>query len=123
MFYFMTLIDSLVVLIVGIVIGGLGIHIGAMMTVGRSDYGKAIWTAFVGALVWSVVGFFLGFIPLLGPALTFLAWLAVINSSYQGGWISALIIAVIAWASVLSILYVLAVLGVGGFEAIGVPGT
>lgn len=118
----MALIDNLLVFIVGLIIGGLGIHIGAMITIGKSDYGKAIGTAFIGAVIWAVVGFFFGFIPLLGPAITFIAWLAVINASYKGGWVNALIIAGIAWLSVLTILYLLAALGIGGFEAIGVPG-
>ena len=118
----MALIDSLLVFIVGLIIGGLGIHIGAMITIGKSDYRKAVWTAFVGAIIWAIVGFFFGFIPLLGPAITFIAWLAVINSSYKGGWLNALIIAGIAWASVLIILYLLATLGIGAFEAVGVPG-
>ena len=119
----MALIDSMIVFIVGLVIGGVGIHIGALVTVGRSDYGKALWTALIGAVIWTVVGFFFGFIPLLGPAITFLAWLAVIKSRYEGGWITALTIAGIAWISVLVILYMLATLGIGRFEAIGVPGT
>lgn len=119
----MTLVDSILVFFVGLLIGGLGIHIGAILTVNHSDYGKAIWTAFIGALVWTVVGFFFGFIPLLGPTITFLAWLTVIKSSYEEGWGNSLIIAGIAWVSVLVILYLLAGFGIGGFGAIGVPGT
>jgi len=122
MFKSMALIDNLLVFIIGLVIGGIGIHIGAMITTGKSDYGKAVWTALIGAVIWTVVGFFFGFIPLLGPAITFIAWLAVINSSYEGGWLNALIIAGIAWASVMIILYLLATIGIVGFEAIGVPG-
>lgn len=118
----MALIDSVVVFIVGLVIGGLGIHIGAKVVVGKSDYRKAIWTALIGAIIWSIVGFFLGFIPLLGPVIVFIAWLAVIKSSYKDGWLTALKIAGIAWISVLIILYLLAALGIGAFVAIGVPG-
>lgn len=118
----MTLINSLIVFAVGLIIGGLGIHIGAKLTVGKSDYGKAIGTALVGAIIWAVVGFFLGAIPLLGPAITFLAWLAVIRSSYSVSWLDALIIAAIAWISVILILYALALAGIGAFDAIGVPG-
>lgn len=118
----MALIDNIVVFAVGLIIGGSGIYVGARMTVGDSDYGKALLTALIGAVIWAVVGFFFGFIPLLGPLLTFIAWLAVIKSQYEGGWINALIIATIACISVLVILYLLASLGIGGFEAVGVPG-
>lgn len=119
----MAFIDTLIVFMVGLIIGGIGIHIGALMTTGRSNYGKAIRTALVGAIIWAIVGFFLGSIPLLGPAITFLAWLAVIKSSYSESWINALIIAGIAWLSVIIILYALALLGIAEFEAIGIPGT
>lgn len=118
----MALTDTILVFIIGLIVGGLGIHIGALLTIGLSDYGKAIRTALVGAIIWAVVGFFFGFIPLLGPVITFLAWLAVIKSIYEESWLKTLIIAGIAWASVLIILYVLAAIGVGGFEAIGIPG-
>lgn len=118
----MALVDSVLVFIIGLIVGGTGIHIGVILTLDRSDFGKAIRTALIGAIIWAVVGFFFGFIPLLGPAVTFLAWLAVIKSSYDESWLNALIIAGIAWASVLVILYLLAAIGIGGFEAIGVPG-
>ncbi|QGA80613.1 hypothetical protein [Candidatus Nanohalobium constans] len=118
----MALLDNLIVFIVGIIIGGLGIHFGAMFTLGRADFSKAVKTALIGAVVWSIVGFFLGGIPFLGPLITFIAWLGVIKISYEGGWINAAAIALIAWISVLIILYLLAAIGIGGFEAIGVPG-
>lgn len=119
----MALVDSIIVFLVGLGIGALGIHLGALFVRGESDYGSAIITALIGAIVWSVVGFFFGIIPLLGPILTFIAWLGVIKWRYSGGWIDAAGIALVAWISVLVILYVLAALGLGAFEAIGVPGT
>lgn len=118
----MALIDSLIVFFIGLIVGGIGIHVGAKIITGESDFSGAIVTALIGAIVWSIVGFFLGWIPLLGPGLTFLAWLAVIKGRYSGGWINAAAIAFIAWVSVLVILYILAVVGIGAFGAIGVPG-
>lgn len=118
----MALIDSLIVFLVGLLVGALGIHIGARAVTGESDFRGAIMTAFIGAIVWAVVGFFLGWVPLLGPGLTFLAWLTVIKSSYEVGWIDAAGIAFIAWISVLVILYLLALGEISAFEAVGVPG-
>ncbi|MFC4439573.1 MULTISPECIES: hypothetical protein [Natrialbaceae] len=113
---------SLVVFLVSLLIGAVGIFVGAKVVVDTEDYTYALVTALIGAIVWALVGFFLGWIPLLGPILVFLAYLAVINSRYPGGWIEAIAITVIAWLSVLVVLYVLALLGVTGFEAVGVPG-
>lgn len=79
-------------------------------------------TALVGAVVWAVVGFFLGWIPFLGALLTLLAYLAVINYRYPGGWVNAALVALVAWIASVVVLYVLAVLGVVAFDALGVPG-
>ncbi|ELY54690.1 hypothetical protein C491_18859 [Natronococcus amylolyticus DSM 10524] len=117
------MIDSLVVFVVSLLIGAFGIFVGARVVVDTEDYTYALITALIGAIVWAIVGFFFGWIPLLGPLLVFVAYLAVINARYPGGWIEAIVITVIAWLSVLVVLYILAVIGVTGFEAAGVPGT
>jgi hypothetical protein len=118
----MAFIDSLVVFLVGLAVGGLGIHLGAMLITGYRDYTGAVLTALIGAFVWGLAGFLFGAIPLLGPFLVLLAWLWVIKARYPGGWINAAAIALVAWATVLGTLYVLALLGITGFEAVGVPG-
>ncbi|ADD06553.1 uncharacterized protein Nmag_3001 [Natrialba magadii ATCC 43099] len=117
------MIESLIVFAVSLLIGALGIFLGARLVVDTEDYTYAFITALIGAVVWALVGFFLGWIPLLGPLLVFVAYLAVINARYPGGWVDAVAITIVAWISVLIVLYVLAFLGVTGFEAAGVPGT
>jgi hypothetical protein len=118
----MAIVDSVVVLLVSLLIGGLGIHVGAAVVAGARDYGHAVVTAAVGAIVWAVVGGLLGGIPLVGPALTLLAYLLVIRLRYRTGWVSAGGIALVAWLSALVVLYVLATVGVTTFEAVNVPG-
>ena len=114
--------ESLVVFVVSLLIGAVGIYVGAKVIVDTEDYTYALVTALIGAIVWGLVGFFLGWIPLLGPLLVFVAYLAVVNSRYPGGWVDAAAITIIAWLSVLVVLYVLALVGITGFEAVGVPG-
>lgn len=116
------MIDSLIVFIVSLLIGAVGIYVGARVIVDTEDYTYAIVTALLGAIIWGVVGFFLGWIPLLGPLLALVGYLAVVNARYPGGWVQAAAITIVAWASVLIVLYALAVLGVTGFDAVGVPG-
>ncbi len=117
------MIDSLVVFVASLLIGALGIHIGAQVITGVSDYTYAFVTALFGAIVWAVVGFFFGWIPLLGPVLVLLAYLAVVKRRYPGGWINAAGITLVAWIAVIVVLYLLALVGATSFDAAGVPGT
>lgn len=118
----MALIDSLIVFVVSLLVGALGIYVGARVITDYESYAYAIATALIGAIIWGVLGFLLGWIPLLGPLVVLLAYIAVINWRYPGGWIDALLIALLALVASLVVLYLLALIGIGDFEAIGVPG-
>jgi hypothetical protein len=96
--------------------------IGARVITGRDDYTYAIVTALIGALIWVIVALFLGWIPFLGPLLALIAYVAVINWRYPGGWLEAIGIALVAWIASLAVLYVLATIGFTSFDALGVPG-
>lgn len=117
------MIDSLVVFVVSLLIGALGIHVGAVLVAGVSDYTYAVFTALIGAIVWGVLGFLIGWIPLIGPVIVLLAYLTVVKRRYPGGWIDAAGITLVAWLAVLVVLYVLATADVTSFDAVGVPGT
>lgn len=117
----MGIIDSLIVFFVGLGIGGFGIHIGAKAVIGRSNLIGAIFTALLGAFVWSIFNFFISSMPLLGPLMALFAWLTVINTRYPGNWLKAILIALIAWFTVLLVLSILAAFGIGTYSAIGIP--
>ena len=118
----MALLESLVTFVVSMLVGALGIYLGASLIVDVEDYSYAIMVAFVGALVWAIVSFFFGWFPLLGPAITLLAWVGAIKSLYPGGWVDAALIGFVAWVASIIILAVLAVIGFIGFDAFGIPG-
>lgn len=118
----MAIIDSVIVFLVSLVIGGIGIYVGAQVFTDVDDYSYALVTALIGAIVWSVIGFFVGWIPFLGPLLAFLGYVLVLNSRYPGGIGDAIGIALVAIVASLVVLYVLAILDVTAFEAVGVPG-
>jgi len=46
----------------------------------------------------------------------------VIKARYPGGWVKAILIALVAWIASIIVLYVLAAVGFASFEAVGVPG-
>jgi len=111
-------VGSLVAFIVALLIGGLAIYISARVIVDADDYSHAVVTAFVGAIAWALTAW----IPIFGPLIALIVWIAVINWRYPGGWLQAGLIGVIAWVSALAILYVLnGLLGLG-IGAFGVPG-
>jgi hypothetical protein len=114
----MAIIESAIAFVVGLLIGALGIYVGARVIVDYEDYTYAIVTALIATLVWIL----LGWIPLLGPILALIAYIAIINWRYPGGWLQAIGIALIAWIASFVVLYVLAVVGITSFSAIGVPG-
>jgi hypothetical protein len=114
----MALIDSVIAFVVSLLIGAAGIYLGATVLTNVEDYSHAIITAVIGAIAWALVGW----IPLLGTLLALVAYVAVINWRYPGGWGVAAGIALIAWLASLVILYVLAMLNLVAFNAFGVPG-
>ena len=117
------IVSAVFVFLVSLLVGAVAIRLGAQVMI-DSDIGfrRAIITAVIGAIVYSVVGFFLGWIPLLGPLLMLVAWIGVINWQYPGGWGTAIGIAIIAWIVAVAILYGLSILGIVTPEALGVPG-
>ena len=65
--------------VVSLLVGGLGIYVGASVIAGETSYERALVTAFIGAVVWAVTAFLFGRIPFLGSILVFVAYLGVIN--------------------------------------------
>ncbi|MFB6119551.1 MAG: hypothetical protein ABEJ68_00360 [Halobacteriaceae archaeon] len=118
----MGLTASAVAFVVSLLVGGLGIYVGGAVVTDTRDYEHAVWTAAIGALVWGVASFLFGWLPAVGPALTLLAWVWVVNRRYPGGWVNAAAIALLAWAASVGIIHLLARLGVEGLSATGVPG-
>jgi len=115
-------VSGVLVFLVSFLVGTVAIALGAQVLVDRdTGFRRAAVTALIGALVYALVGVFLGWIPLLGPVLMLVAWVAVINWQYPGGWGTALGIAFLAWLVAVLILYGLALLGIAT-DAFGIPG-
>lgn len=115
-------IEAVFVFVVSLIIGAIGIHTGARLLIDEdTSFWLALVTAFLGAIVWGIVAFFIGWIPILGPLLTLIIWIGFINWQYPGGWGTAVGIAVVAWIVTGIILYVLNMLDIVGLSAMGVP--
>ena len=116
-------VSAVFVFLVSLIVGAVAITMGARLLIDQdTGFRRATVTALIGAVVYTVVGFFFGWIPLLGPILMLLAWVAVINWQYPGGWGTAAGIGLIAWLVAVLILFGLAQVGVVTPDAMGVPG-
>lgn len=119
----MAVIDSLLIIFISLIVGGLGITAGARLIIDDSaGFGYAFVTAAIGALVWGLLSFFVGWLPLVGPILMLIVWIGIINWRYPGGWVSAALIGVVAWVVAFVLLYGLAALGAFEISALGIPG-
>jgi len=112
------IVASLIAFIVALLVGGLAIYISARVIVGVEDYSHAVITALIGAIAWALTSW----IPLIGPIIALIVWIAVINWRYPGNWIKAVLIGLVAWISALVILFILNELLGLGIGAFGVPG-
>jgi hypothetical protein len=110
------------VFVVSLLVGATGVYVGARVATGARGFGRAVVTALVGSVVWSVVGFLLGWVPLLGPVLALVAYVGVVNWRYPGGWLTAAVVAGVAVAASFVVLAALGTLGLVGVDALGVPG-
>jgi hypothetical protein len=118
-------LGSVVTFVISLLVGGLGIYVGARVMTGRADFERAVWTALFTALGVAIVSLVVGWIPLLGGILAtvlgFVVYLGIINWRYPGGWIDAAGIALIAWIAAVVVLTLLGPI-VGGVDEFGVAG-
>ncbi len=111
-------LGSLVAFAIALVVGGLAIYSSARVVADVDDYGHAVITAVLGAIAWALTSW----IPLFGPLVALIAWIAVINWRYPGGWVKAALIGGGAWLAALLILLVVNAVFDLGIGAFGVPG-
>lgn len=116
---------SLLVFAIGLLVGGFAIFVGAKVALKSESYSHAVVTALLGALAWVGVDLLfirVGIEGLLASIVGLLVWVWVVRWRYEVGWIRASVIGVGAWIAALFTLGLLALFGVGGLEAYGVPG-
>ena len=117
----MGLIDSVFHLVIGFVTGTIGIFLGASYAGIGAGLETAALAAFIGAVVWAIVGLFAGWIPLLGSIVTFLVWLLAVGQIYGVGLGTAFRVAVFAWIASLLVTKLESIFGIRA-KAVGVPG-
>jgi hypothetical protein len=111
-------IGSALAFVVALLVGGLAIYVSARVVAGVDDYGRAVFTALLGAIAWALTAW----VPLIGPILALVAWVWVIKWRYPGGWTDAAIVGLGAWLAALVILFALSTVLQIDVGAFGVPG-
>lgn len=87
-----------------------------------SSYVHSLVTAMLTSAVWFGVTYFTGgTFVIAGPLLAIVAYVAIVNWRYPGGWARAGAITVLTWIATFAILYALAAIGLSSFQALGVP--
>ncbi|GAA0509181.1 hypothetical protein SAMN04488066_11612 [Halorubrum aquaticum] len=115
----MSLVGSLISFLVSLLVGGLAIFVAAAVVTGTRDYGHAVFTALVGALVWGLSELLLSWVPIVGEFVPLVAWVWVIKGRYGTSWLYAGVIGFVAWGAAILVLSVLPIVGIT--DVVGVP--
>lgn len=81
--------------IAALVISAIVIFVASKLLGEKEGFGTAIAAAFVGAIIYAVVRFFMP--GILGSLLALVGWLLALKALYHIGWLKALLMAIIIW--------------------------
>lgn len=102
----------------GVLVGGLALFVSSRFLADGSGYDHAVLTAILGALAWAL----LSPIPLAGPVVALVGWVAILKWRYPVGWLRAAGVGAAAWAVAVVVVAALELLGIDAVSAVGVPG-
>lgn len=102
----------------GVLVGGLALFVSSRFLAEVKDYDHAVLTALLGALAWAL----LSPIPLLGPVVALVGWVAILKWRYPVGWLRAGAVGAAAWATAVVVVAALELIGLDAVSAVGVPG-
>ncbi|MFB6094273.1 MAG: hypothetical protein ABEJ77_04975 [Halanaeroarchaeum sp.] len=111
-------VEALAALLGSLVVGGLAILAGTRLVADEGDLVRATFTAGVGALVWA----FLDGIPVIGPLVAAVAWIALVRVRHDTGWLGATVAGFVAWMVAVVLAAALSFVGLPVTEVVGVPG-
>jgi len=113
----MDLIGTLIQIAIGTILLSPALWISGRLIAGKdkAKFTDALWIAFLGIIINTVVGAFIG--NIIATIILMIIWLALIKHFFDCGWIKAFVIAVVAvviFAIVIAILaIILAIIGIG----------
>ena len=118
----MALLDTVLIVLVATLVGGVGIYAGVRLLVDSAiEPVDGLLLALAGAVAWGAVSLFLASTPVLGPVLALLVWVVLVAVRYPCGWPAASALGFVVWLPPVGLLYFLGTLGLVSFAAVGVP--
>ncbi|PIN81587.1 hypothetical protein COV13_00845 [Candidatus Woesearchaeota archaeon CG10_big_fil_rev_8_21_14_0_10_32_9] len=92
----MAVIGILIGFLISLVISAVIIYLAAKMLGEKEGFGTAVFAAFIGAIIFALVSYFIG-VGWIAALVGGLTWLIALGSLYKIGWLKAFVIAVIIW--------------------------
>lgn len=92
----MALLETLISFLISLVISAVIIYIATKLFGEVEGFGTALLAAFLGAIIFALVSYFLG-AGWIASIIGGLTWLIALGSLYNMGWIKSFVVAVIIW--------------------------
>lgn len=92
----MALLGVLIGFLISLIISAIIVYVATKLFGEKEGFGTAILTAFIGAIIFAVVSYFIGagwIAALIGG----IAWLIALGMLYKIGWIKSFVVAVVIW--------------------------
>jgi len=90
-------ITTVIVFLISLIISAIIIYIVTKLLREKEGFGTALLAAFVGAIIYAVIYYFLPNYGWVASVVGGITWLIALRALYKIGWLKALVIAVIVW--------------------------
>ncbi|MDD5086755.1 MAG: hypothetical protein PHV16_03290 [Candidatus Nanoarchaeia archaeon] len=91
----MAFLGALIGFLISLIISAIIIYLAAKLFGEKEGFGTAILAAFIGAIIFAIVSYFLG--GWIASVIGGIAWLIALGSLYKMGWLKAFVVAVVIW--------------------------
>jgi hypothetical protein len=92
----MALLDVIIQFLISLVVSGIIIYLATKLFGEEEGFGTAILAALTGAIIFTLVSFFIG-INWLATLISGIAWLIALGNLYNIGWLKSFAIAIVIW--------------------------
>ena len=92
----MALLETLISFLISLVISAVIIYIATKLFGEVEGFGTALLAAFLGAIIFALVSYFLG-AGWIASIIGGLTWLIALGSLYNMGWIKSFVVALVIW--------------------------
>lgn len=92
----MAIISALLGFFISLIISAIIIYLATKLMGEEEEFGTAVLTAFIGAIIFALVSYFLG-VGLVASLVGGLAWLLALGSLYKMGWLKSFAVSIIIW--------------------------